>query len=172
MLLTDAIKAAQGNDKTGKKPTPGKKGPMDLPAADDAVQEQYDNFVAAGLKVISAMTDDLMAIVQSSSPAEGLATAALTVVSAVQERSGPVPSDALFQAGIEIMRHVAEFAVKSGLWEENTAELNKAAQIVVTELLEEFGDEKDVAAMINMVSEVDPETAEQIGAEQSSYAEA
>lgn len=142
---------------------------LDLPQADEQAQEQYNRFVLAGVKAVTAASDDLRQLLQTEGdPAQALAQATLTIAPDLYMKAKNVPKDAFYQGSLEIMKNIAEFG--KDIIPTDDATMNRAGQFVMEELLDQFGDEQDYAALMGFVGSVDPEEAEKIGSQQEEYA--
>jgi hypothetical protein len=139
---------------------------------DDKEQELYNRFVLAGVKAITASSDQIMQMLQQKGdPAEFLSKATLTVVSEIYAKmKSMISKDILFQGSIEILKNVAQFGKDSNIIPTDDAVMNRAAQFLFEDLLDQFGDDQDYQDLMDYVGSVDPEEAERMGAEQEQYA--
>ena len=163
-------KNKQPSNAQSQSPATPKAGGPSLNPADEQAQEKYNRFVMAGVKAVTAAVDDLMPVLeQEGDPAQNLAQATLLIVPEIQQQA-QVPMDALLQGAIEIMNNIAEFGKEADIIPTDEATMNRAAQVIIPQLLDQFGTGEDMAAFMAMAGSVSKQDAERIGAQQTEFA--
>lgn len=131
-------------------------------------QQQYDTFVSNGINLIF---DENMqeSMVQSLSgdgmPVEGLANTLVMVVSRLEdsakENNIPLSPDVLYHGSIELMEHLAEFALEAGIHDFTEEEMESALLQALDLYREMKGDQLDPTSMEQDLAEL--EAADQAG---------
>ena len=104
--------------------------------------EAVQKLVLAGMKTIyeDGITEELVQMMRSGKPAQGLANATLTVMRELTGRAqGEVPPEMLYVAGKEIMRMIAEIGEAARVFKSSPQLLQQSEMIAVGELRKQAG---------------------------------
>lgn len=105
-------------------------------------QEMYERIVAAGLKVISEASDQVLKMLQASAdnPPQALSDTAWAILAGIDEKAGgQLDEGILLAAGAEVIENLGELAVASGLFDVSQPILDQAYQIALQRFSDEFG---------------------------------
>ena len=112
---------------------------------DSNLQDVYDNVVLAGMKVLFDNKKTNEGIVErltadKANPAKALSdTAAMLMIQLDQQAGGSIPEEVILPAAIELLEQTSELADSLGLFLIDDAVLNRAGQLMVTNLAEQYG---------------------------------
>lgn len=133
----------------------GSTNPMDTTGEQPNVapeeQEQYDRFVANGMKLVFAQgaRDQIVNRIKASNPIEGLAAATVQIVRRLNESAGQkgmqVSPDVLMHGGLEIMGNIAELAEAANAHSYSEEEIEKAMYMA----LDQYGTQELQAGRID-----------------------
>lgn len=118
---------------------------QDAGAPQDAGTQQGEavqKLVLAGMKTIyeEGVTEELVQMMKSGNPAQGLANATLTVMRELTGKAqGEVPPEMLYVAGKEIMRMIAEIGEAAKVFKSSPQLLQQSEMIAVGELRKQAG---------------------------------
>lgn len=142
--------------------------------ADGAEQDQYDRVVMAGMKIMfdnDKTRDKIEKRLEADkgNPAKTLSdTAAMIMVQLDQQTGGEIAETVVLPAATEILEQLSEFADSLGMFEIDDAVLNRAGQLLVENLSEQYGvGPEDAQALMASFS---PEQLKQVEEEQGNFA--
>ncbi len=137
-------------------------------------QDFYERIVLAGDKIIFGNEKARESIVKklkldAKEPAKSLADATSLLMVQLDEQTGStIPETVILPAAAELLEHVIELADSLGLFPIDDAVVNRAGQLMVSNLSEAYGVQpEDLQAMVDSVP---PEAAQQIVREQGNFA--
>jgi hypothetical protein len=131
-------------------------------------QEAYDNVVMAGMKILFENKKTSEGIVKrlkadKDKPAKALAdTAAMLMLQLDQQAKGEIPEEVILPAAIELLEQTSELADSMGLFPIDDAVLNRAGQLMVTNLAEQYGTTpEDIQELMGTMNEQELQVIEQ-----------
>ena len=137
-------------------------------------QDQYDNIIMAGMKVLfedEKMSSNIVSRMKADSknPAKALSDTVSMLVIQLDKQSGDqIDEELILPVATELLEQTAELADSLKLFPIDDAVLNFAAQLMVKNLSENYGaTPEDAQELMNSVS---PEQLKQIEEEQGNYA--
>jgi hypothetical protein len=135
---------------------------------DPQMQEAYDKVVMAGMKILFENKKTSKGIVSrlkadKDKPAKALSdTAAILMIQLDQQAGGKIPEEVILPAAIELLEQTSELADSLGLFPIDDAVLNRAGQLMVANLAEQYGTTpEDIQEMMGSVNEQELQMIEQ-----------
>lgn len=141
------------------------------PATDDE-QSQYERLVLAGSQILFSpeTSPKIVKMMQTMAdkPDQALAAVAVLIVTQLDEQSGgQIPEELILPPVAEFIEQAAELASNAKVFEVDEAVMNRAAQIAIEKLADQYGvSQEQIQALM---SQVPPDVATKYRDQQQGY---